>query len=92
MVKQIVSMLKSPNSNEPANSTKLMEKPEARRELSQVMVVSGGTISAKVEGSTDSARGMLHIFKDTRMHFEGFEFVQAVQWCFGTKCISIESI
>jgi len=36
----------------------------ARRELSQVMVVSGGTISAKVEGSTDSARGMLHIFKD----------------------------
>ena len=28
------------------------------------MVVSGGTISAKVEGSTDSARGMLHIFKD----------------------------
>ncbi|CAK9048429.1 Xanthine phosphoribosyltransferase (XPRTase), partial [Durusdinium trenchii] len=36
----------------------------ARRELSKVMVVSGGTVSAKVEGSTDSARGMLHIFKD----------------------------
>ncbi|CAL1135488.1 unnamed protein product [Cladocopium goreaui] len=35
----------------------------ARRELSEVMKVSGGTISAKVEGSTDLARGMLHIFK-----------------------------
>ncbi|CAE7456370.1 xpt [Symbiodinium pilosum] len=36
----------------------------ARRELSKVMAVAGGTISAKVEGSTDSARGALHIFRD----------------------------
>jgi len=36
----------------------------ARRELSKVMAVAGGTISAKVEGSTDSARGTLHIFRD----------------------------
>ena len=40
---------------------------EARRELSEVMKVSGGTISAKVEGSTDLARGMLHIFKETQI-------------------------
>ena len=37
---------------------------EARRELSKVMAVAGGTISAKVEGSTDSARGNLHIFRE----------------------------
>ena len=33
------------------------------------MMVSGGTISAKVEGSTDSERGMLYIFKEARKVF-----------------------
>ena len=48
-------------------------RAEARRELSEVMKVSGGTISAKVEGSTDLARGMLHIFKDTLQRWENSE-------------------
>ena len=54
------------------------------------MAVAGGTISAKVEGSTDSARGTLHIFREpwrSSLHIEPLALLHLLKKLLDAACL-----